>query len=118
MADNKKIHDFAVKYYKLYKNQNTIEREVEIGFAEHCFELGFIMDSGKKFIDTYTEEAFNTKTGLNKVIKDINDVNLLGSAVFSRWRYVTHWAGCASLLDDEYREWFIAAFDRLAAITQ
>lgn len=54
---------------------------------------------------------------LNKLVDDIDDVALLGSAIFSHWRYVSHWADYSSLLDEEHRPWFITAFGRISSIT-
>lgn len=118
MATNKEIHDFAVKYHSLYVNPQTTEREVEEGFADECFSFGFEMDCGNKFIETFSSDAFYKNNELDKVIDSIDDVALLGSAIFSHWRYVTHWADYSSTLDEEHRPWFITAFGRLAVITE
>ena len=118
MADNMAIHDFAVKYHSLYVNPQTTEREVEDGFADQCFSFGFEMDCGNKFVDIFSSDAFYKNEELDKVIDSINDVALLGSAIFSHWRYVTHWSDSSSLLDEEHRPWFITAFGRLAVITE
>ena len=111
------IHDFAVRYHDLYVNPETEEWEVEIDFAESCRALGFKMDCGKGFVEAYSLAAFNSADALNQIIDSINDVDLLGSAVFSQWRYVTHWSFGSHLLDEEYRQWFIIAFRRLAELT-
>lgn len=118
MAEMREIHEFAVKYYSLYVHPQTIEREVEEGFGDKCFALGFEMDCGNRFIDSFSVDAFYKYEALDKIIKDIDDVQLLGSAIFSHWRYVTHWAGDSNLLDEEHRVWFITAFRRLAVITE
>lgn len=34
MAEMREIHDFAVKYHSLYVNPQTVERDVEEGFAD------------------------------------------------------------------------------------
>lgn len=118
MAAREEIHDFAVRYHNLYANPQTKECEVEEGFADQCFAFGFEMDFGQKFIEAFSEDAFYENKELEKVIDDIDDMMLLGSAVFSHWRYVTHWAYNSFLLDDEHRPWFITAFGRLAVITE
>ena len=41
MTQDKKILDFAMKYYYLYLNPQTTEGEVTNGFAEACRDLGF-----------------------------------------------------------------------------
>lgn len=118
MAERKEIHDFAVKYRSLYMNPQTTDREVMEGFADQCFSLGFRMDCGNRFIKKFSSDAFYKSDALNKIIDDVNDVEILGSAIFSRWRYVTHCGFCSSLLDENYCLWFITAFGRLAVITE
>ena len=112
------IHDFAVRYHDLYVNPETEEWEVEIDFAESCRVLGIKMDCGKGFVEAYSLEAFNHADALNQIIDSINDVDLLGSAIFSQWRYVTHWDGYAHPLDEIYRSWFVIALGRLAELTE
>ena len=106
------IHDFAVRYHDLYVNPETEEWEVEIDFAESCRALGIKMDCGKGFVEAYSLAAFNSADALNHIIDSINDVDLLGSAIFSQWRYVTHWDGYAHPLDEIYRSWFVIALGR------
>ncbi|MFR2627437.1 MAG: hypothetical protein ACLS89_07930 [Collinsella sp.] len=45
-------------------------------------------------------------------IDTIDDVGLLGSGVFSRWRYITHWK-YDSVPDEDDLEWFRLALGRL-----
>ena len=118
MAAIKEIHEFADKYYSLYVNSQTTEHEVEDGFADQCFFFKFEMDCGNKFIETFSCDAFYKNDELDKIIDRIDNVALLGSAIFSHWRYVTHWADYSSLLDEEHRPWFITAFGRLAVLTE
>jgi len=117
MATNKDIHEFAVRWFEKYRSPSTSEHEVEEGFADECFALGFEMDCGKAFEAAFPDtNAFNDYEALDKIIEKVQDVNLLGSAIFSQWRYVTHWAE-ADLLAPQYRKWFIIAFPRLAVLT-
>jgi len=117
MAEMSEIHDFAVKYHSLYVNPQTTNFDVKDGFAEQCLAFGFEMDCGNRFIATFSSGAFYENKELNKVIDDIDDVQLLGSAILSHWRYVTHWS-CSDLLGEKHRPWFITAFGRLAVITE
>ena len=118
MAEMQEVHEFAVKYYSLFVNPQTAERDVEEGFSAQCFALGFEMDCGKRFIEVFSSDAFYNHEALDIIIEDIDDYQLLGSAIFSHWRYVTHWADGSNLLDEEHRFWFITAFGRLAVITE
>ena len=113
---NKDIYAFAKYYFNIYRNPKATNFQVEEGFAEKCFSLGFEMDSGNSFIEKYPK-AFENVEELDKIIDDVDDAHLLGTAIFSHWRYITHWSYCAHPLDNEYRPWFISAFGRLMAIT-
>lgn len=117
MTDMKAIHDFAIKYSNLYANPQTTERDLEEGFANQCMGLEFEMDCSNRFIEAYSSEAFYEWESLDKIIDDIDDIQLLGAAIFSRWRYVTHRSHNSHLLDQEHRFWFIIAFGRLVVIT-
>lgn len=113
---DQKINAFAMKYLDLYRNPQTTNIQVEETFADECFALGFEMDSGNSFCEKYPK-AFNDIQELNRIIEEINDPQFLGTAIFSQWRYITHWSYCAHPLDSEYRPWFIMAFGRLVSIT-
>lgn len=117
MQNVENVRAFASKYLRLYESRATDERDVEQGFDDACFDFGFEMDCGERFIDHYSERAFYEAEELLRVVDDIDDVDLLGSAIFSRWRYVTHWADYESLLDEKHRSWFVVAFNRLLKIT-
>lgn len=113
---NKDIYAFAKYYFNLYRNPKATNFQVEEGFADKCFSLGFQMDSGNSFCEKYPH-AFNDAEELDKIIEEIDDPQFLGTAIFSKWRYITHWSYCSHPLDPEYRPWFICAFGRLMAIT-
>lgn len=113
---NKDIYAFAKYYFNIYRNPKATNIQVEEGFADKCFSLGFQMDSGNSFCEKYLH-AFNDAEELDKIIEEIDDPQFLGTAIFSQWRYITHWSYCSHPLDPEYRPWFICAFGRLMAIT-
>lgn len=113
---NKEIYAFAKYYFNIYRNPKSTNFQVEEGFAEKCFSLGFEMDSGNSFCERYPK-AFNNAEELDKIIDEIDDIKFLGTAIFSQWRYITHWSLGSHPLDPEYRPWFICAFGRLMTIT-
>ena len=117
MEDKERINQFAHKYLSLYSDEKTHERDVEIGFPEECFALGFKMDSGESFIEKYGENAIRNPEGLEKTVDRIDSIEILGSAVFSKWRDITHWLQ-TNLTSDENRKWFIIAFKRLIELTE
>ena len=111
-----RIHAFANHYFDIFRDPNASNFQVEEGFAEKCFALGFEMDSGNSFCEKYPK-AFNDYSELDKIIEEIDDPQFLGTAIFSQWRYITHWSYCSHPLDEQYRPWFITAFGRLVTIT-
>lgn len=118
MADMKEIHEFAVKWCDKFRDQkiNYIEL-VDHYMADDCAALGFDMDCGHAFSEKYGN-ASNDSEALDKIIDDVNDIPLLGSAIYSQWRYFNHWA-CSGeeILETKNRTWFILALSRLALLT-
>lgn len=52
------------------------------------------------------------------MIDDVTDIFLLGSAIYSQWRYFNHWAYSGEdILEPQNRAWFISAFSRLALLS-
>ena len=118
MVDMKEIHEFAVKWCDKFRDQkiNYIEL-VDHYMAEDCAALGFDMDCGHAFSEKYGN-ASNDSEALDKIIDDVDDIPLLGSAIYSQWRYFNHWA-CSGeeILESKNRTWFILALSRLALLT-
>lgn len=80
----------------------------ELGGA--MFGLGFEMDCGRAFGERYPDTS--TPDGLRAVLDEVDDATLLGGAVFSRWRYATHWTW-EGAPDEDDLEWFRLALGRL-----
>ncbi|MBQ8989150.1 MAG: ADP-ribosylglycohydrolase family protein [Prevotella sp.] len=78
-------------------------------------KLKFEMDCGQSFIETCGEEAWRNNEGLLQVIDKINDLKILGSGLFSQWRYFNHWAwGHATEKD---RDWFLTVLKRMQVLS-
>lgn len=126
LADNGKINAFACKWLNKFKSSDFLWIEFEDNFGKDCEALGFIMDCGNSFNAKYSREIqelkerginiYSNSECLNKIINVVNDVEVLGAAIFSQWRYWTHWH-MGSLADTDI-DWFIVALDRLAKITE
>lgn len=116
------IHNFAVRWLKEFQNSNAKEWEVEEKFPKECFALGFVMDCGQSFKEKFPgSDAFNNVCALEQIIDDITDVDILSSAVFSKYRYLTHWeigGENAGLLAENNRKWFCLMLSRLSEITE
>ena len=118
MADMKQIHDFAVKWCDKFRDQNINYIElVDHYMADDCDTLGFEMDCGHAFSEKYGNAA-NNHEALDRIIDDVTDIPLLGSAIYSQWRYFNHWAYTgAEILEPQNRGWFILALSRLALLS-
>ncbi|MDH6363080.1 hypothetical protein M2139_000055 [Enterococcus sp. PF1-24] len=118
MADMTQIHNFAVKWSDKFRDQdiNYIEL-VDRFMADDCDALCFEMDCGKAFETKYGSAVYDDRE-LTKIIDSVVDINLLGSAIYSRWRYFNHWAYTgAEILEPKNREWFILALGRLMLLS-
>lgn len=114
MIDMKQIYEFAVKWYNKFNDENINYVElVEHCLGDDCKEIGFEMDCGQSFRKEYGD-AISESDALKRIIDDIKDIKLLGSAIYSQWRYFNHWAySGAEILEAKNREWFILALGRL-----
>ncbi len=112
----RRLNKFAGRYLSLYSNSAISEEYLCDSFASECFDLGLNMDCGKSFISKYGEESFSNVVEFKKVCRTVTDIELLGSMIFSKWRFITH-SDCSNCTDDGNREWFIEAFTRLIDLT-
>lgn len=107
MSENQ-VAVFAQEFRRELEGQGISALE-RTDWADMFKRLGFEMDCGRSY-----EERFglhlNDVDGLKREIERIDDVHVLGNAVFSQCRYITHWAmgGC----EDE-RVWLLIALKRL-----
>ncbi len=111
------IHDFATKWLDVFREPNVNYQAIFDSFtmAEDCSFLGFEMDGGDAFSAKYGRAASDNKEW-KKIIHEVTDISLLGSAIFSRWRYFNHWS--ESGFTDEDREWFILALQQLIVLSK
>ena len=115
LADNATINAFARKWRaKVFERSRDIEKSA---FADECDALGFHMDCGESFNKAFPKIDFCDVDCFERVVVRIDDIFLLGTAIFSYWRWFTHWNEFHDICDDEPRKWFLLAFDRLIEIT-
>lgn len=112
------VHLFATKWIEKFKDQKISYIElVDHYLADDCQALGFQMDCGHAFSEEYGNAA-SSCDALNRIIDEVTDIKLLGSAIYSQWRYFNHWAyDAADILKPENRSWFILALSRLALLS-
>lgn len=118
LASPKKIHRFALIWMQLYKNYKTVPGI----YFESCFflgewldELGFTMDCGNSLEKKFPgADGFRDNEAFKRILQKI-DIETLGNAIFSQWRYWNHWA--MDTMHEKDYDWFIIAFTRLAELT-
>ena len=118
MANKNQIHAFAMKWIDKFRDQkiNYIEL-IDHYMADDCAALVFEIDCGHAFGEAYGN-AVNNAEAIDRIIDDVTDIPLLGSAIYSQWRYFNHWAyDGAEILEPKNRSWFIVALGRLASLT-
>lgn len=88
----KAIFLFAEKWEKFFEKPNSSE-DFEVDFGDQCGRLGFQMDAGEEFIRECKKlgcvQPF--EDGMTDAVKKINDIDIIGSGLFSYWRGLTHW---------------------------
>ncbi|MBR4925032.1 MAG: hypothetical protein IKZ61_04685 [Prevotella sp.] len=103
---NEKFGRIPAAYYEFFYSET---------FPNECRAFGFDMDCGQSFIDTYGQEAWSSNDGLLSVIDKANDIKILGSGLFSQWRYFNHWA--CSYATKEDKKWFLTILHRLQELS-
>ncbi len=85
--------------------------------SDDCQALGFDMNYGLAFGEKYGKAASDWEA-LDKIIDDVDDVRLLGSAIYSHWLNVCHLAERGEdVVSFENMSWFIIALRRLVMLT-
>lgn len=118
MRDSHMLSAFSTKWLEKFNNENIDFTELVDHFmADDCENLGFKMDCGHSFEEKYGKAVYDYEE-LKGIIDTVTDILLLGSAIYSRWRYFNHWAyDAAEILKPENRKWFVTALERLSVLT-
>ena len=117
MVSYEKINLWAQKWRKNFLTQN-INQEKESGlFNKECFSLGFELTQIDNYTCKHSDASLKDPKQLKTIISKIQDVHLLGSIIFSKWRYITHWTS-DSVLEPHHRDWFIIALSQLIKLTE
>ena len=115
--ERKDVYSFAVKWNGKFRDPDIDYIElVDHYLADDCSALGFEMDCGHAFEEKFEKAVYDARA-LDTIIENVNDISLLGSAIYSRWRYFNQWAyDAAEILSMSNRSWFIIALNRLAEL--
>ena len=113
----KVVYNFAVKWNEKFRDPDIDYIElIDHYLADDCSALGFEMDCGHAFEEKFERAVYDARA-LDTIIENVNDISLLGSAIYSRWRYFNQWAyDAAEILSMSNRSWFIIALNRLAEL--
>ena len=84
--------------------------------GEEMHELGFVMDCGKPIAAAFPESGDLLDIKEFKEILPFIDIQTLGNAIFSNWRFWTHWT--IAPMEERECQWFRMAFKRLAELTE
>ena len=114
----KQVKEFSDKWCKKFQDENINYIElIEQYMADDCESLGFVMDCGHAFAEKYGN-AVSESESLVAVIGQVTDISLLGSAIYSQWRYFNHWAYSGrEILEPRNRMWFITALNRMRELS-
>lgn len=98
LASRKAIHLFAeiwMSRFQCNASQSSafFIHDFESWFGPECKLLGFEMDFGHKFESRLKQEkAAHPDQPLANLVSNIYNWETLGSALHSKWRYLTHWS--------------------------
>ena len=110
--NSQETHAIACEFREVLEKDGAGALE-HYDWASRFFDLEFEMDCGESF-----EGAYGLKLGnpegfvLNR--SRIDDARILGNAIFSQCRYLTHWSDGYG---DEDAAWLVAALKRLEELT-
>lgn len=114
--DFAKIHSFAQFWLREYQDLPPLERYLIGRFPAICKSLGFEVDCGESLRKAFPVMiSIGDTERFEQIVGQIDDVQLLGNAIFSNFRRVTHWSQ-DSLCSPDNRRWFCLAFARLAEL--
>lgn len=117
LLNHKRVLAFIEKWQPIFA-RNTMEGE-NPDFVEDCWALGFEMDCGRSLAKAYPNDDINSVETFRIISENITDIHSLGTAIFSMWRYRTHWCDYAGGgLNEESCAWLDIAFQRLRVLAE
>ena len=86
-------------------------------FARECKKLGFQMDCSEEFNHIYSNYFGNDNEELDKATFEISELDLLGSAAYSKWLLTTQ-KTYPYHLDEETCHWFTTILNQMEKLTR
>jgi len=117
-SNKQAIHNFANEWLKKFQADKRQVWQIfdDVKFSDECFKLGFQMDCGNSFTEQYGQEALSDLEKLQGIIDNVTDIQLIGNALFSQWRYFNHWSYSPPEAKDI--KWFVILFLKLKELTK
>ena len=109
------MFEFANKWLNYFESCSPTNYE-ERNFIKECEKLGFEMDSYESLKKISEEAVFNYEI-FEKITESIFDTKILGNAILSKWRDLTHWTEEYSISDNN-RKWLIIALKKLKVLSE
>lgn len=109
------LHEFAMKWIPRFEDWRYNQLFETMEFSDNCRALGFEMDGGQAFTDAFPG-CFRDPVATKAAIACCEDAGLLGSGLFSGWRYYNHWNAFRGF-EPEERAWFGVVLRRLAELS-
>lgn len=109
------LHEFAMKWIPRFEDWGYNQLFETMEFSDDCRALGFEMDGGQAFTDAFPG-CFRDPVATEAAIARCDDAELLGSGLFSGWRYYNHWNAFGGFKPEE-RAWFGMVLRRLAELS-
>lgn len=109
MKKKMQIIEFIKKWQPILTRWNGAAEDPQ--FADDCWSCGFEMDRVESFVAAFPGKEVLRANVLREIIESMDNSKFLGTAIFSYWRYLTHWHEAP--LPEDAIEWFSIAFDRL-----
>lgn len=120
LVPHEDIRRFALVWEQMCRNFRTIPYD----FFENSFfvgesleKLGFEMDCGDSFEKVFPDIVLTSEDlDLWKNVLDKIDLETLGNALFSQWRWFNHWNE-GGIKESDF-EWFAMSFAKMAELAE
>ena len=112
----KAIYKFAESWEKDFVNDKP-NMDLEFGFTNDCTKLGFQMDSEEYIrLSQKAGSLYPYDEDIEKATKSMDDIDVLGAAVFAYCRGLTHWGPYQ--VGDKEKNVFLCFLRRLKELTR
>ena len=113
-ANLRKINEFSRKWrWKFFEHHQDAASAV---FSEECRALGFKNDSGASLKKEFPDIAVEDAEGIIQILPEIENINLLGTALYSYW-YWKHNQFRGAVFTAETQAWLLPVLERMITLS-